>query len=266
MTSLLAKGASLATLCQAVAQLLGGSVLGARRGRPGDQPGAAAGYTGTGSATYAPQHRTQRRTGAGVGSSRRNGTLGARLSGDGESCRVMAVIGGDDVLGSTVLFHRAGLDDIAVRTFERSSSVIGIVLLSQERMEATKSRGAVDAAAVAGVTAAGRAGADGEPGRAHGVDLAQPLSLMLIEMDGPSAGYAARRFRTLDAARERAGRRDRRRARRLCGATRAIDVRQTISSWARLEAAPSIGRAVASGGGAGRIPRSMRRSSARCRC
>ena len=38
---------------------------------------------------------------------------------------------------------RAELDEIAVRTFERSSSVIGIVLLSQERMEATKSARAV---------------------------------------------------------------------------------------------------------------------------
>jgi sugar diacid utilization regulator len=69
----------------------------------------------------------------------------------------------------------------------------------------------------------------------HGVDLARPLVLLLVEMDGPSAGYAARRFRTLTPL-----------ANALvddidgilvvlCGATGAHDVRHTVSNWARRE-------------------------------
>jgi sugar diacid utilization regulator len=69
----------------------------------------------------------------------------------------------------------------------------------------------------------------------HGVDLSRPLALMLVEMDGPSAGYAARRFRTmrplpdalvddLDGTLVI-----------LCGATGALDARLAVSAWARSE-------------------------------
>ena len=123
--------------------------------------GMADGYAGTGGSTYAPQGAHSAELGARLGTSRQIGRSVLACEADGESCRVMAVIGGDDVLGSTALFHRAELDDTAVRTFERSSSVIGIVLLSQERMEATKSRERVDPAALIGLAAPGRAGAAG---------------------------------------------------------------------------------------------------------
>ena len=67
------------------------------------------------------------------------------------------------------------------------------------------------------------------------VDLAQPLSLMLVEMDGPSAGYAARRFRSLRAAGRRAGRRHRRRARRPVQRHRAPDAPGVVASGLRSE-------------------------------
>jgi len=142
MTGLLAKGASLATLCQAVAQRLGGSVLVLDEAGQVISRGVADGYTGDVSTTYAPQGIHSAELARALGTSRQIGRSVLAYEADGESCRVMAVIGGDDVLGSTALFHRTELDDTAIRTFERSSSVIGIVLLSQERMEATKSRGA----------------------------------------------------------------------------------------------------------------------------
>jgi hypothetical protein len=143
MTSLLAKGASLATLCEAVARLLGGSVLVLDEAGQVISRGVAEGYDGTGSATVAPQHERSADLARALGASRQLGRSVLAWQADGETCRVMAVIGGADVLGSTVLFHRdAELDEVAVRTFERSSSVIGIVLLSQERMEAARSRGA----------------------------------------------------------------------------------------------------------------------------
>src|SRR5262249_9671402 len=69
----------------------------------------------------------------------------------------------------------------------------------------------------------------------HGIDLARPLALLLVEMDGPSASYAARWFRTssplvnalvddIDGILVI-----------LCGATSAHDTRRTVSTWARHE-------------------------------
>ena len=236
MTSLLAKGASLATLCQAVAQLMGGSVLVLDEAGQVISRGVAAGYGGSGSSTYALQHERSAELARALGASRQMGRSVLAYQADGETCRVMAVIGGDDVLGSTVLFHRDGeLDEIAVRTFERSSSVIGIVLLSQERMEAARSRGASTLLRSLVSPRQDEPALIANQAERHGVDLAQPLSLMLVEMDRPSAGYAARRFQTLtplanvlvddiDGVLVV-----------LCGATRASDVRQTISDWARRE-------------------------------
>jgi sugar diacid utilization regulator len=157
---------------------------------------------------------------------------------DGECCRVMPVIGGDDVLGSIALFHGGPLAEVAVRTFERSSSVIGIVLLSQERMEAHRSRG------VSALLRALVSLRQDEPAvllnqaERLGVNLAQPLALMLVEMNGASAGYAARRLRAMGAL-----------AHALvddidgvlvvlCGATRAAEVRDSVSVWARRELGP----------------------------
>ena len=235
MTSLLARGASLSTLCQSVAQLLGGSVLVLDEAGHVVSRGAAAGYAASGSQADTPHGVRSVEMARALSSSRQMGRSVLAYVADGESCRVMAVIGGDDVLGSMALFHRGELDDISIRTFERSSSVIGIVLLSQERMEATKSRGASTLLRSLVSPRQDEPALLANQAERHGVDLGQPLSLMLIEMDGPSAGYAARRFRTLtplenvlvddiDGVLVT-----------LCVATRALDVRQRISSWARLE-------------------------------
>jgi hypothetical protein len=235
MTSLLARGASLSTLCQSVAQLLAGSVLvfdeaGHIVGR-----GMAAGYASSCSQAGTPTAARSVEMARALSSSRQMGRSVLASVADGESCRVMAVIGGDDVLGSMAFFHRGELDDISIRTFERSSSIVGIVLLSQERMEATKSRGASTLLRSLVSPRQDEPALLANQAERHGVDLDQPLSLMLIEMDGPSAGYAARRFRTLtplenvlvddiDGVLVT-----------LCVATRALDVRQRISSWTKLE-------------------------------
>lgn len=198
MTSLLAKGASLQTLCQAIATRLGGDVRVLDeasqplcRAAPEDAaPADAAAFDpfGPQSAAVAQALRQSRQSGrsAAVEPGPEAGPL---------RCRVMAVIGGDDALGAIVLLHGGALDDVAVRTLERCASIVGVVLLSQERMEATRSRGVSallralisprqDDAAVL----ADRAGP-------LGVDLAQPLTLMLVAADRPGAGYLARRLR-----------------------------------------------------------------------
>jgi hypothetical protein len=197
--------------------------------------GMAEGYTGNGSTTYAPQGAHSAELARALGTSRQIGRSVLAYEADGESCRVMAVIGGDDVLGSTALFHRTELDDTAVRTFERSSSVIGIVLLSQERMEATKSRGASTLLRSLVSPRQDEPALMANQAERHGVDLAQPLALMLIEMDGPGAGYAARRFRALTPLANVLVDEIDGVLVVLCSATRAIDVRQTISNWARVE-------------------------------
>jgi sugar diacid utilization regulator len=197
--------------------------------------GMAPDYTGTGADRYAPHGERSAELARALHQSRQKGRSVVAYEADGESCRVVEVIGGDDVLGSAVLFHRGELDDISIRTFERSSSVIGIVLLSQERMEATKSR------SVSTLLRSLVSPRQDEPAllanqaERHGVDLAQPLSLMLVEMNGPSAGYVARRFRTLTSLSNVLVDEIDGVLVILCGAIKAIDVQQTVSTLAKRE-------------------------------
>ena len=183
---------------------------------------------------------------------------------EGESCRVMAVIGGDDVLGSTALFHRAELDDISIRTFERSSSIIGIVLLSQERMEATKSRGASTLLRSLVSPRQDEPALMANQAERHGLDLG-PAALADADRDGrPERRLRGAPLQDLDAARERAGRRDRRRSRRAvrrdAGDRGAADDLEL--GPARLGHRPSR-RAVTAGVRAGRDPRAVRDPQAR---
>ncbi|MBO9516336.1 MAG: helix-turn-helix domain-containing protein [Variovorax sp.] len=236
MTSLLARGASLSTLCQSVAQLLGGSLLVLDEAAQVISQGTATTSAARGRQGYQPHGPRSAEIASALRLSRQMGRSVQAYEEDGECCRVMPVIGGDDVLGSIALFHERPLEEVAVRTFERSSSVIGIVLLSQERMEAAKSR---NASALLRTLVSPRQDAPAVlVNRAErlGLDLSQPLALLLVETEGPGAGYAARHFRAM-ASMERA----------LvdeidgvlvivCGAPRAFDLRQEVSAWARRNA------------------------------
>ncbi|KQU64566.1 MULTISPECIES: helix-turn-helix domain-containing protein [unclassified Rhizobacter] len=235
LTSLLARGASLSTLCESVARLLGGSVLVLDEASQAVSAAAAPGYAGPGASAHAPHGPRSAEVARALRQSRETGRSVLAWQQDDESCRVMPVIGGDDLLGAALLFHGGTLEEIAIRTFERSASVIGVVLLSRQRLEASKSH---DASDLLRSLVWPRQGELTElMGRAdhHGVDLSRPLALMLVEVDGPSAGYAARRFRTtrplanalvddLDGTLVI-----------LCGATGALDARQAVSAWARGE-------------------------------
>jgi len=237
ITSLLARGASLATLCQSVAQLLGGSVLVLDEAALVISRGAATGYDSAAAASYAPHGEHSADLMRAMRLSRDSGrSVVVYETGDQtcrETCRVMPVIGGDDTLGSALLFHRGELEEVAVRTFERSTSVIGIVLLSQQRMEAAKNRSA--SALLRSLVSPRQDDPAVLANRAeqHGVDLARPLSLVLVEMDGPRAGYAARRFGgpmslahalidDIDGVLVV-----------LCNASSAPEIRQTVSGWMR---------------------------------
>jgi sugar diacid utilization regulator/GAF domain-containing protein len=235
ITTLLARGASLATLCQAVAQLLGGGVLVLDEGALVVSRGAAPTYDGAGARSYTPHGEHSAALTRAMHLSRETGRSVVAYQRGEESCRVMPVIGGDDILGSALLFHHGDLEELAIRTFERSASVIGIVLLSQQRMEATKNRSASTLLRSLVSSRQDDLAVLANRAEQHGVDLTRPLSLVLVELDGPRAGYAARRFGSLMPL-----------AHALvddidgilvvlCDTGSAPDVQQAVSAWMRQE-------------------------------
>jgi sugar diacid utilization regulator len=231
ITSLLARGASLAMLCQAVAQLLGGSVVVLDETDSVVAGGVADGYAGTSQASFAANGGHGADLAGAARASRANGRSVVAYEAGSETCRALAVIGGDDVLGTVLLFYRGALDAVAVRTFERSCSVIGVVLLSQHRAQASRNRSASellrslvsprqDDLAVL----ADRAGQ-------HGIDLARPLALVVVDMDRPRADYAARRFCSVALPASAVADDIDGSLVVLCGASAARDVRQAVSAW-----------------------------------
>lgn len=236
MTSQLARGASLSALCQTIAELLGGSVLVLDEAAQVLSRGCATGYAGPGAQAYSPfGHQHSAQLAQALRQSRQVGRSVLAYEADGELCRLVAVIGGDDVLGSILLFRGQDLDELSIRTFERSASVIGIVLLSQERMEAARSRSG--STLLRSIVSARQDEAALLANRAErlGLDLAKPVSLLLLEMGDVKPGYAARRlglgatvpnvlFDEIDGL-----------LAVLCAATRADDLRDALCAQARAE-------------------------------
>ncbi|HEU5293911.1 MAG TPA: helix-turn-helix domain-containing protein, partial [Burkholderiaceae bacterium] len=231
ITSLLARGASLATLCQSVAQLLGGSVLVLDEAGLVVSGGVAKGYIGAAAQSYAPHGTHAAELSRAMHNSRATGRSAVAYQVDGESCRVLPVIGGHDILGSALLFHRGELEEVTVRTFERSANVIGIVLLSQQRLEASRNRSA--SALLRSLISARQDDAAMLANRAeqHGLDLTRPLSLMLVAVENPGADYAARHFGSLKPLTHALVDDIDGMLVVLCSATAAAAVRQTISNW-----------------------------------
>jgi len=235
MTSLLAQGASLATLVQAVAQSLGGSLLVLDEAGQVLCRATAAGYDSAIAAGYAPHCERSAEVSRSLGAARQQGRSVLAFDEGDESCRVMPVIGGHDMLGAIALCHRGELEEVTIRTFERASSVIGIVLLSQERIEANKSQGA--AALLRALLSPRQAELSGLADNAErlGIRLAQPLVLLLLAIEGPSAGYAARALRAVPSLAQTLVDEVDGSIVLLCGATRAAEVRNHVSAWARGE-------------------------------
>lgn len=195
MTSLLAKGASLATLSQAVAGLMGGCILVLDEAADVIGRGVAPGYDSAAADAYMPHGERSSALTQALRNSRQVGRSVVAFEAGGETCRLNAVIGGDDVLGAILLFSRGTPDEVAIRTFERSASIVGVVLLSRERAEATQSR---DLSSLLRALVSPRQDDLDllcERALRFGVDLAQPVSLLLADMDEPDAAHAARRLR-----------------------------------------------------------------------
>ena len=177
MTSLLAKGASLATLCQSIAQLLEGSVLVLDEAAQVISRGTSADYAGQQAQPLCAARRAQRRRAAGAAPQPPGGTIDRRLRG---RRRGVPRDGGDRRRRRARLDPavppRATLDDMAVRTFERSASV-------------DRHRAAV----------AGAAGGQPQPRRIHTAalaDLAAPGRRRAAVRTAPSASASTSRSRS----------------------------------------------------------------------
>jgi hypothetical protein len=195
LTSLLATGASLGALCQSIAELLGGSLLVLDEASQVISRGAAPGHESAAAAVFSPNDEHSAALTRALRESRVAGRSVLAFSRGTEVCRAIAVLGGNEVLGAMLLFRADDLREVSLRTFERSASVVGIVLLSQDRVEAGKTR---EVASLLRTLISPR---QEEPAltldRAErfGLDLSQPISLMVVEMAQHRPGFWARRLR-----------------------------------------------------------------------
>jgi sugar diacid utilization regulator len=108
---------------------------------------------------------------------------------------VAAVVGVSGILGGMVIWTAAPLDEFAIRIFERSATVTGVVLLSQERLEIAASRDRT--AILRGLLQWHQDDLPGLTARAarHGVNLRGPVVLAAVEVDGNRASYVLRQLR-----------------------------------------------------------------------
>jgi sugar diacid utilization regulator/GAF domain-containing protein len=236
VTSLLARGASLATLCQSVARLLGGSILVLDEAGQVLSRGVAAGYVGTLAQSCAPHGEHAADLGRALHKARATGRSEVAYRVGDETCRLLPVIGGEGILGAALLFHHGELEEIAIRTFERSSSVIGIVLLSQQRMEASRNRSAATLLRSLVSSRQDDPAVLADRAEQHGIDLTRPLALVLVHLESPGADYAARYFASLKSLTHALVDDIDGVLVVMCSATTAPDVRQIISSWMRQDA------------------------------
>jgi hypothetical protein len=212
LTSQLAKGASLVTLAQTVAQLLDGCVVVLDEGFQVIGRAASPEYTGTSGDAYAPHGAPSASVTQAIRESRQGGRSVIACDMNGEVCRVAAVIGGSDVLGAVLLYRHGDLDDISIRTFERSASVMAVVLLSQERMEASKNREVSGLLRALVATHLEEKGSILERARRLGLDLSHPFSMILLDTEMPkpvTVAQAARRGPLFRTGSRRNGRRPR---------------------------------------------------------
>lgn len=198
LTSLLAQGASVSTLCDAVAQLLGGCVMVVDEARQLICRGESPNYVDL-SSPYHPYGDNSQFIESAIRESRLSGRSVIAYQGNDGVCRVVSVFAGEDVVGAILLFREEDLGEVAIRTFERSSSVIGIGLLAQERLEIHRTRDT--AALLRGLLLPHEYEWSLTVERAQRcqLDLSQSYTLLLVEPDQVKAAYVAKRLRAMSA-------------------------------------------------------------------
>lgn len=196
LTALVAKGGGPEDIARVLASMLRGAVLVLDEGGRAIAAAAGAGAEPSVADPNVALEQSRERIRAAVRESRAAGrSIEVAVPVPG-SCRVAAVVGGSGVLGGMVIWTRDPLDEFANRIFERSATVTGVVLLSQERLEIAASRDRM--AILRGLLNWHQDDLPGLTTRAarHGVDLRGPVVLAAVEVDGNRASYVLRQLRT----------------------------------------------------------------------
>jgi hypothetical protein len=197
LTTLLAQGASLTMLCNKMAQLLDARILVVDEGLQIICQNSADDHDPASIPKWEPHGERSSAIEMAMRESRRTGQAVIAYNDGKMLCRVACVIGGADILGAILLFRGEDLGDLSVRTLERSASLVGIVLLSQERLDIHKSRDV--AALLRGLLLPHQYEWASTLERAGQFDLnlEQPLSLLLLETNDLKATYIAKRLRAV---------------------------------------------------------------------
>ena len=189
LTSLVAKGGGLRAICDMVAVMLDGDVLVIDAGEQEICRTSAA------DALTSDRHQFDHPLHLALGESRVLGRSVSVAGNAGTVWRVSAVVGGHGLLGGLLIHTAAELNDVAVRIFERSSVVAGVVLLSEENTDAA-ARKDVPQLLRNLVSHARQDSARNLPRAArHGLDLSRPLQLLLLKVEDGDAGYLLNRLR-----------------------------------------------------------------------
>lgn len=195
LTALVAKGGGPQDIARVLSSMLGGAILILDEG---GRPVASAAPQGAGYPSE-PVERFRAAREPIRAAIRESRSLARAVAGPGTPdavCQVAAVAGGSGLLGGMVIWTVAPLDEFAVRIFERSATVTGVVLLSQERLELAASRDRM--AILRGLLHWHQDDLPGLVARAarHGLDLGAPVALAAVEVDGNRASYVLRQLRT----------------------------------------------------------------------
>lgn len=201
LTSLVAKGGGLKDICEMVATMLEGHVSVLDEGEqplyqstnaPTDQSTTTDGQSKEREVSYTRQDKIH----AALVESRIIGRSVTAFVTPGEVCRVSAVVGSRGLLGGLVIRTPRELNEVAVRIFERSSMVTGVVLLLQERNEYALRQEIP--AIFRGLLSNSQHNIQrlSEQAARHGLNLSQPLCLAVIQVKDDKTGYVLKKLRS----------------------------------------------------------------------
>ncbi|PLC49485.1 hypothetical protein CR159_12845 [Pollutimonas subterranea] len=199
LTSLVARGGDLRDICHMVANRLEGHVVVCDEGEQDVCTSTGPGYTHRESATADPdrRHSLEDRIHAALDESRRLGRSVIAFSEEKHECRVSAVTGGAGLLGGLIIHTHEPLNEVAVRILERSSLVTSIVLLLKERRESTFWSDNPVALRRLILQPQSNLNALALQTSTYGLDLAQPVCVLAIQVPTGRAVYIAQQLRRL---------------------------------------------------------------------
>lgn len=204
LTSLVAKGGGLKDICEMVANMLEGHVSVIDEGeqplyqstnqstnQSANEPTAADSQSKQRELSYTRQDKIH----AALVESRIIGRSVTAYVTPGEVCRVSAVVGSRGLLGGLVIRTPRELNEVAVRIFERSSMVTGVVLLLQERNEYALRQEIP--AIFRGLLSNAQHNIQrlSEQAARHGLNLSQPLCIAVVQVKDDKTSYVLKKLR-----------------------------------------------------------------------